>query len=435
MVKEIYLKDIDRCVKKSNQGEIFASIILGRAYELGILERTGIEKPIIDFGEFPTIDLGEAMNSEIDLFYKYRFFESNNFDFKDFEEKISEFFDQYKDNYSMHEEFFKAFTYDIPYNEIDKNLNPKKGLIDEITLIYILSIVKDYENKNNVKIHKGIPYYYLGASYITEGKLFEGFSYMHQALEEDKRIGNNDSLAYRFVTLDFLYPKNKEIVEFIETKLTKYSNSNRGTLKFNNFKTSFLARREIQDIVFQFVYAVFRLKEMLDIAEELKQNDFSALSQKDIIFDFCTIIENIIKTRNKYPNENSKRTTLYFLLEFLSEKAWLNIHEKDSNDLNSLNKIKRFSHDNFHDTLKRILFKSCDKRWNDLFANKKPIEEDLLMTLILRNNVHDIKSWPIIYKNFEPIIERILDSLFFSIEKLYIRYYWNYEKIIQKVGH
>lgn len=83
MVKEkkFYLKDIDRCAKKSTQGDVFAAIILGRAYELGNGE------PIIDFGEFPTIDLGEVMNSELGLFYKYRFFESNNFDFNDFEEK------------------------------------------------------------------------------------------------------------------------------------------------------------------------------------------------------------------------------------------------------------------------------------------------------------------------------------------------------------
>jgi len=49
------------------------------------------------------------------------------------------------------------------------------------------------------------------------------------------------------------------------------------------------------------------------------------------------------------------------------------------------------------------------------------IEEDLTITYGFRNfGAHRIEDQPVVYKNFDKISERILNALFFSIEKLYI---------------
>jgi hypothetical protein len=413
---KIYPKISESCIKSSIGGDIFASIII-----------VNIIKDPAYFFTVEIDDCGNDMNSQFLNYYKYRYFESDEFDRIKFNEEASKFLIQNNENYIK---FFRNLSFILQLPTVDKYI------IDEKTLCFALDVVKEFENKNTtVKIHKGSPYHMLGISYISKGEILKGFLLVHQALTEDIRIGHKNGAALPLLTLDSQNAKAGktlliEAEKFINEKLTKYSAKysvlKKGNLTFNDFRSKFLVREDIQDIVFQFVYTAFRLKEMVDIDKELMQNDFAALSQKDIIFDFCTIIENIIKTQNKYPNKNLSEQTLSPLLEFLSKKASLIIHEKDSKGFNSLNKINGLSNKDFHNALGRLLnsnYKSCHKEWCSFslgFANKTAIDEDLLITFILRNSVHEIKSWPIIYQNFETIIERILNSLFFSIEELYI---------------
>lgn len=400
----------ERCKTSSMKGDKIASCIIAK-----ITENHDFNFHV---GDIP--DCGYNMNAQFLNYYKCRYFESDEFDSIKFNEEASKFLLQNNENYIK---FFRSLS--PVFFIVDKDI------IDERTLHFALNVIKEFENKNKaVKIHKGSPYHMLGISNISNGKLLKGFLLVHQALDEDKRIGHRKGAALPLLTMDsqkVMAGKTllREVEYFIFEKLRCYRISGRGKLTFDDdLKSKFLGRQDIRDIVFQFVYTAFRLKEMVDIDKELMQNDFAALSQKDIIFDFCTIIENIIKTQNKYPNEDMEtKKTLYPLLEFLSKKESLIIHEK--NNLGGLN--DSISKTNFPDTLQSLLYSQYTFR-----GNKKPIDEDLAITYILRNNIHEIKSWPIIYQNFDNIIERILYVLFFSIENLYNCYYWDYEVIISK---
>jgi hypothetical protein len=51
----------------------------------------------------------------------------------------------------------------------------------------------------------------------------------------------------------------------------------------------------------------------------------------------------------------------------------------------------------------------------------QPIEEDLAITYGFRNfGAHKVEDQPVVYQNFDEISMRILNALFFSVEKLYI---------------
>ena len=51
----------------------------------------------------------------------------------------------------------------------------------------------------------------------------------------------------------------------------------------------------------------------------------------------------------------------------------------------------------------------------------QPIEEDLATIYGFRNfGAHKVEDQPVVYQNFDEISRRILNALFFSVEKLYI---------------
>lgn len=413
------------CRKASIEGDTLASFIIDEILHAREQNRDFIFS-------FSDPDTGsDNMNFQLQKYYKYRYFETENdkFDYNEFCEEASKFLMQNDYNYNT---FFLNLS---PIFDIDNS-----QILDEKTILFSLKVVKDLEDKNK-PIHKGTPYHMLGITYINDGNLLKGFLHVHQADMEDERINHKEGAAYPFITLNSKEAKaGKKIIErmekFIDDKSERYQKSGRGKLELEDFRSKFLKRDDIRETVFQFVYSIFRLKEIEDFDKKLKQNNFMALYEKDIIFDFCTIIENIIKKQNRYSNESPAGFTLYPLLAFLSDKCELILHEQNELYIYNRDKNKNFtnlkwinslSQDDFSNVLKRLLnsdyFNSSYKKWNDFssgFVNHKDIDEDLLIAYILRNSVHNIKSWDIIYKNFDKIMDRILYSLFYSVENLCI---------------
>jgi len=139
-----------------------------------------------------------------------------------------------------------------------------------------------------------IAYYFWGVTCILNGNLEKGFLLMHQALEEDKKTHQTKTPktpAYSFVTLDyenqnqFFIPKVREIAEFLKENLDSYRSSRGGTLTLSGFKSKFLEESTLQEVVFYFIFELFRLKKLLEeINQRLTQNVFSSLLQANTIF-------------------------------------------------------------------------------------------------------------------------------------------------------
>lgn len=63
---------------------------------------------------------------------------------------------------------------------------------------HVLEITWKWEKSKNVIIHKGTPYFFLGANQLMQGNLDNAFLFIHNAMEEDIRYSNqiNDPLLY-----------------------------------------------------------------------------------------------------------------------------------------------------------------------------------------------------------------------------------------------
>lgn len=358
---------------------------------------------------FQIEDLGEVMNSQFLKLHESHF-SGHGFNFTKFKDETLRFFDQNSDDYAIHDGFFNNFTHIWLVFLNQGRFKNVEHLWD-----LALNIAHEWENKNRTKrIHKGTPYYFWGVTCILDGDLEKGFLLMHQALEEDKITHKTDTPktpAYSFVTLDykkqdqFFRPKVIEIAKFIDEKLNTYRSSRGRTLTLSDLKSKFLEKSVLQEVVFYFVFEAFRLKKLLtEIDQKLTQNIFSSLLQANTIFDLCLIVENILKQKNpggKYFSDH---------LRFLSSKSPLNFSHQKIEELNGAFK------NNFSNALQNLLTSQYHFQDGTVL---QPIEEDLAITYGFRNfGAHRIEDQPVVYQKFGKISERILNSLFFSIEKL-----------------
>ena len=329
------------------------------------------------------------------------------------------FFDQNIDNYDAHNWFFDQFT--TIWNFF---LNQRRFRSAEHVWELALISAYEWQDKNpNKRVHKGTPYYFWGVTCILNADSEKGFLLMHQALEEDKKTLKSDAPktpAYYFVTLNyerqdqFFKQKVEEIASFVDKKLGTYRSRTGGALTLPNFKSRFLENSTLQDVVFYFVFTIFRLKKLIEeIDQKLKENVFSTLLQANTILDLCLIVENVMKKQINKP-------TMYELLIHLSNQLSLNLHKgSKGSQNNNLSKLGiDFDGENLGKTLKELL--SSQYRFQDGPALQS-IEEDLAITYGFRNfGAHEIENQPVVYNNFDEISRRILNTLFFSIEKLYL---------------
>jgi hypothetical protein len=372
-----------------------------------------MNKFVFKIGEqvFSIEDLGECMNFQF-LGLHESHFSGRGFDLTKFRSETLNFFDQNASNYHAHDGLFKNFTLIWQFFLNQGRFKNAEHLWD-----LALNIAHEWENKNqNKRIHKGTPYYFWGVTCILNGDLEKGFLLMHQALEEDKKTLQTDTPrtpAYSFVTLDyeeqnqFFKPKVTEIAKLVDEKLSAYHSLRGGTLTLPYFKSKFLEDVALQEVVFYFVFESFHLKKFLtEIEQRLTQNVFSSLLQANTIFTLCLIVDNVLKQKN--PSQWKFRV----LLEFLSSRSSLNLDKQKTGELNGAFKS------NFSNTLQSLL--SSQYHFQD-GTTPQPIEEDLAITYGFRNfGAHRIEQQPVVYQNFDEISGRILNALFFSIERLYI---------------
>ena len=174
-----------------------------------------------------------------------------------------------------------------------------------------LCFIQDFESKNH-RIHKGTLFYFWAITCILNGDLEKGFLLMHCALEEDRLTDNlsgkqyPDSPAYHFVTLnydnvgEFSKPKLYEIAGFLDNKLNDYRNSRRMLLTLDDFRSRFLiflSNGDKVDMVFYFIYSLFRAKKLQGLERALMANNFSSLVLRDLIFSIC-LVKKIHSKRN-----------------------------------------------------------------------------------------------------------------------------------------
>jgi hypothetical protein len=205
----------------------------------------------------------------------------------------------------------------------------------------------------------------------------------------------------------FFRLKVEEISNYLSARIDKHAKSRNGTLTIDQFKTKFLECTALSEEVFLFVFLLFKLRKlMLETGDRLKQNVFSSLIHARLLFDICLVLEKAMEHKNPNSKPGSK---LFFPdeMKFLSQKASLSINDSV---------IKQLSSDFNTDFAKTI---------DDILGSKHPlklsdIENDLAIAYGIRNFVaHRVEDQPVLYKNLDELSQRLLNALFFAIEKLY----------------
>lgn len=354
------------------------------------------------------------LNTQFEKLYA-SYFSGGVLRWQEFKDYAFLFFDNEGSEVEQARAFFQNFT-------VVCNQFLQQGEYDQVESIWqkSLDIVREWEEENDERLHKGTPYYFYGMACILNNEIEKGFLLMHNALEEDKvtrGTDDPDTPANYFVKLDPEQPaqafrvKVIEVANFLKGYLEHCRNERGSNLNFQDFQDDFLNNKDLENTVFSFVYNLFQLKTSMQICRELPtDNAYSSLHQSNLLFSFCRIIENTI--RPKYENAKEvKGSTFRPHLNYLSNKLNLQL------SLNKLGEINGDQQNNFDQTISNLLSESYTFSDGGLITST---ESDIGLAYCFRNfGAHNIKKYPVIYKNYEDISSRLLNVLFLTVEELY----------------
>lgn len=321
-----------------------------------------------------------------------------------------------KDNHVNHGSFFEKFTpLWWPLIRQGRYKDAEKVWAEALKIAYV------YEAEHKNSIHKGTPYYFWGGTCILSGDLDMGFHLMHQALEEDKDFSRacaheetdkdhyKKKPAYFFVKMgntqkdQFFLGEVQGAADFVIDKLRCYKDKQSGMLDIGGLRLKVLENDGLGDVPFFLVYNFFRLKKLLDAKKEIRQNDFASLLQVQTVLGFCIVAEELLK------KAYGKTTWPCYLDKFASQNSLPNLTQD-----NAANITGEFNND-FKKTLNNLLDSSYTYKNG---TRPSDIEVDLLILYGIRNtSAHNLNSEKLIYEKFEEISQRILNALFFIIER------------------
>ena len=289
----------------------------------------------------------------------------------------------------------------------------------------ILNFVNDSEDKNNVKIHKGHPYFFLAYYYILHGDTGTGFVYASSAIKQDEDLGelcpelNYPHEAPIYLTT-FLVdnPANrmwelvKELRQELNIYITSFNNELNKKFTLQDFDKKFLQNEsnpDLKDLRIKFVFCFWSLVELRKKTKsQTLINDFSKLRNLSVIFDFCLIVDKILEANTKIGQNGMGNNVMKVCrhLKILTRKDREKIEEIYHLKINNADPDK---------VLTNLLPMN-------LVIGEKKIPKLAICYLIawnLRNyGGHNIKQQKCLVQNFDDIVEILMKCIICSIELL-----------------
>jgi hypothetical protein len=289
--------------------------------------------------------------------------------------------------------------------------------------VRILTYVMRWEKASKTAIHKGTPYYFLGATYLFANDFDLGLRYLFDAIEQDqqasKRTGATDSFkkapAYMVASLaqdphNFLFTG---LVAPTRTRLEKYLAEYRkktgSSMQLTDFEGKFLSNTNLEFQKFVFVYLLFELIKQESSWAPSVSNDFAKMRNRAVIFDLCLVIDEVL--RNKYPPADYIREGVYNLCK---SEAWVPM-DKDASQVNS-NLNPKVSGDTALQpdiVVPALLDLSLTYRGTQV----KEEMSWLLLAWHLRNyGAHDLTPQGVLVQRYDEIIQALMNALFTTLE-------------------
>jgi hypothetical protein len=292
----------------------------------------------------------------------------------------------------------------------------------------VLDQVRAWESRSGKRIHKGTPYYFLGSTYIFGSDFNLGFRYLYDAIEEDriasKKSSNPTSFlkapAYmvaslindpkNFLFLPFVKPARNRIDLFLEKYRTQSPSSIKLSLNLPDFEKKFLTRSDMEVEKLYFVYVLFELiKAEGAWSPQSTYNDFSKMRNRDLLFDLCLIIEQVLKIL--HPGPTTIGPVVYAMC---SSKGWLTHKEANAGDFNNqLNpKITGPSAD------PDIIVPALLDRTISYGGSQVGVAMSWpLLAWHLRNHsAHTLAPERVLVERYDEIVQGLMNSLFVALE-------------------
>ena len=170
----------------------------------------------------------------------------------------------------------------------------------------IISITKEWESRNPpYLIHKGTPFFFLAYNCLLNGDRENGFTYLYNAIEDDKKLNipnyPKDGAAYLTATMsdkpqNYAYPFVRDLRLLISNYFIKFNSEFPCRFTMSDFENKFLENTDLSDVVYFFVY---NFQFVYDLSKntnyDLLQNDFSRLKILDLFFNLGLIIDEVLK--------------------------------------------------------------------------------------------------------------------------------------------
>ena len=330
---------------------------------------------------------------------------------KSFKQALFEFFDKHKsDPHEVHDALFNNFS--LFWSQSDNIL------LGENVYKKILPLVHEWEDINRPhKLHKGTPYYFYAVFSILKDDLERGLLLMHQAYSEDQRAGKTSTPAGYFIRLEdkpleqFFRSKVRKTANFLDTLLENYRNAHSTSLNLESLRDKFLGLSQYEEESFFFVYCIFKLEKIIKrIEKEIRANRMASHIETTSIFELCKLAEVLLV--DKFPS--NRHIDFIVRIEKLCQDSRVSLNLKQNN-LGFLNGERD---SDFKNTIGGLIDHTYSHQ--RFVSSPAPIEFDIALTYCLRNfGGHKIEDQKLIYERFDHIIQGILNTIFFIIEKVY----------------
>ena len=183
----------------------------------------------------------------------------------------------------------------------------KNGLLKTAVSFWqeVISLTLEWENKNKpITIHKGTPFFFLAYTCLENGDKDNGFTYLYNAIEDDKKLPQlnypQEAPAYLTAIMsdkprNFMYSRVRDHRLLLSNFLLKF-NSEFSKLPLIDFDQKFLNNMGLADIVYFFVYNFETIFDQdRNTNHIILQNEFSRLKILDLFFNFGWIIYKILR--------------------------------------------------------------------------------------------------------------------------------------------
>jgi len=310
-------------------------------------------------------------------------------------------------------------------NQRSKNLALK--FLEEV-----VSRVRNWEDSNKRRVHKGTPYFFLTSIYLSMGDIDSAYASTFKAIAEDRIskgevIGDSHayrkSPAYRYVSLEdnkanYLYNLVLKMRSFLDAQISEFNKTAMRApaqeIVLSMLDNKFFNNPNLEDIMFVFVYSIEKiLKYKEQLGDLLIENEFYELRNSSNIFDLCLVTDKILELKygSRFPER--QRTIGPFVWSFFSDKGWI----KNIRNAGELAQA----------LIPSILDREPDQSVPDLLEGRISLNNaslnvemtSMILVWSLRNwGAHQIQRQKVFVTHYYEIVKWLIWSILLSLEVL-----------------